>query len=372
MTNSSNTILIVDSDKKFSASLSDSFQKIGWNVFTVADGRQATQHTHKYLPNIILMNTKLPVLDGIITCRMIKNDVSTPCYFPIIMMSDSQSKKQIISSIEAGCDDFILKPFAFDVLLDKVKNLVGFYQKKEKKKEEAETSGASKDEADIIKFSRKAIKRAFSNAMHGKLIDYPTIKDTVDKMVEILHKENNLPLAFKMKSYNDYTYIHSINVGSLCMSFAYHLEWNDSDLQIIGEGAFLHDIGKTKIDLKILLKPDKLTDEEFLEMKKHPRYSQEIMAKQNIQTEIMKVAMEHHERWDGSGYPNKLSNGQISKYGRVSAIVDVYDAITTDRCYHKAIESEKAINNMVGWTGQFDPELIKKFEELICSETIGK
>lgn len=208
--------------------------------------------------------------------------------------------------------------------------------------------------------------------MNDKKIEYPVVQKVVDNMVKILHKENNLPMAFRMKSYNDYIYIHSINVASLAMSFAYHLKWQPSDLQIIGEGGFLHDIGKTKIDLGILTKPDKLTDAEFAEMKRHPTLGRDILAKENIADEIQKIALEHHERMDGSGYPNGLSGEQIGKFGRLAAIIDAYDAITTDRCFQGAVDSLDAIKIMSESAGQFDQALFDKFAHLIKNEFIGK
>lgn len=369
MDSSQNSILIVDSDNQSRKTLATHFEKLDWIVSTANDGRHAMQSMHRNNPDIVLMDTVLPVRDGIATCHLMRNDISVTSHFPIIMMTASPDRKQIVKSIEAGCDDFIIKPFKFDTLLEKVKALVEFHHKKEKEKENQDDQ---ETEAEIIVYSRQMIEKAFSNSMHGKLVDYPGIQKTVNTMVEILHKESTLPVAFKMKSYNEYTYIHSVNVASLAMSFAYHLKWADSDLQILGEGGFLHDIGKTQVDLKILLKPDKLSVEEFNEMKKHPIYGKEISLKQKTLPEIQHVIHEHHERMDGTGYPMGLCNGQISKYGRAAAIIDVYDALTTDRCYHKGIDSEEAIQRMSTWQGHFDPELFQTFANLVSDEAIGK
>ncbi len=368
---SANSVLIVDADKESRDILAAHFKKVDWIVSLAKDGRQATQVLQRDNPDIILMDIILPVRDGITTCSLIRKDVSITRHYPIIMMTASPDRKQIARAIDAGCDDFIVKPFKFDALLVKVKELVEFHSKKEKKEEETQDEEAEKEE-EIIIYSKKMIEKAFSNAMHGKLVDYPVIKKTTSTMVEIVHKENTLPLAFKMRSYNDYTYIHSVNVAALCMSFAYHLKWNDSDLQMVGEGGFLHDIGKTQVDLKILLKPDKLTDEEFAEMRRHPEKGKEVALKQNVDPETLNVILEHHERDDGKGYPKKLANGQISKFGKLSAIVDVYDALTTDRCYHKGIDSDEAIEKMTSWQGHFDPEYFENFTRLVSAETIGK
>lgn len=373
MVSSQKSILIGDDDHKFRTLIANAFQKRGWIVHTVKDGREVTNRVRNFSPDIILLNIAMPIRDGIATCRILRTDISITQLFPIILIGDSPDRKQIVKAIEAGCDEFILKPVNFEVLLAKIEKLVELYRRKVKKDEQKSVSYQKEEhEAEVIVYSRKAIKRIFSNAMRGESIDYPVVQEVVNTMIEIVHKESNIPMAFKMKSYNEYTYIHSINVASLCMSFAFHLNWHDDDLRIVGEGGFLHDIGKTRIDLKILLKPEKLNEAEFSEIKKHPLFGKEIIPKQNILEEIIKVVMEHHECIDGSGYPHKLHNGQISKYGKLCAIVDMYDALTTDRCYRRAIESEEAAQLMSKLRGKFDPEMFDKFIILINSNTIGK
>ncbi len=371
MVTSANRILIVDADKESRDTLAVLFENLGWVVSVAKDGRQAIQVINRNYPHIVLMDIELPFRDGITTCSLIRKDISISHYFPVVIMTTSPDRKQVVMAIDAGCDDFIIKPFKFDRLLNKVKELVEFHRRK-KTEEENQDDHEEEKEAEIITYSRKMVEKAFSNAMHGKLVDYPVIKKTTEKMIEIVHKENTLPLAFKMRSYHDYTYIHSVNVAALCMSFAYHLKWNDSDLQVVGEGGFLHDIGKTQIDLKIIMKSDKLTDEEFSEMRKHPEQGKVIACKHQIDLEILKVILEHHERDNGTGYPKKLSNRGISKFGKLAAIVDVYDALTTDRCYHEGIESDKAIEKMSTLQGHFDQEYFEIFSNLVSTETIGK
>lgn len=373
MPNSINCILIVDADNNFSNFIRDSFQKIGWDVHIANDGHHAIQNIHQYLPDIILLDTELPVRDGITTCRIIKNDISLPRYFPIIMMTASYDRNKIVKSIESGCDDFILKPFKFEVLFNKVKHLVEFYHGNYLMKDEETLDSCEKEEEEeIIIYAKQVIEQAFLNAFHAKLIDYSAIQNTVKKMITILHRENILPLAFKMKSHNDYSYTHSINVSSLCMTFVHHLGWNDTELQTIGEGAFLHDIGMTGIDLQIYMKPEKLTDTEFSEIKKHPLYGKEILAKQNIEELIQRTVLEHHERIDGSGYPHQLRGKKLSKYGKLVSIVDVYDALTTDRCYRKAVDSKKAIQIMSELPNQFDTKYFLEFSHLVNAKTLGK
>lgn len=365
----SKRILIVDDDSKLGNALSFGFQRKGWKTSTAKDGYQAIRRSQEFNPDIILMDFEMPGRDGITTSRIIRGDISD-YYIPILLMCDSPDKNTILKSVEAGCDDFISKPLKFNVLFSKVENLIEFQNKRKGKGDLGEQK--EKKEAEIITYTKKIIQKAFSHAHHGKLIAYPVINNIVKKMITILHEGKSLPLALEMKSHNDYTYNHSINMSLLCMTFAYHLKWNKEDLRILGEGGLLHDIGKTAVDVRIIIKPGRLTDHEFAEVKKHPEFSKEILARQNVNREVQNMVYEHHEYSDGSGYPRKICNGQICKHARVAAIVDMYDALTTDRCYKNAIDSEDAIKKMTEHHNKFDPELFGQFSELVKNYIIGK
>lgn len=375
MIENANLILIAAEDDNFRSEASIAFQKKGWIVLTSLMGKQATVNIVKYQPSVVLMDIVLPDLSGIDVCRSIKNNPKMTDQFPIILMGTSPDKALIADAIDARCDDFIIKPLTFFVLFSKIEKLVNFYHNKIIKLTEERESleeVESDEETDIIKYARPVIERAFSNSMHDKPIIYPAVKKTISKMMAELYEKKKVSLAFKLKSYHDYTYVHSINVAALSLTLAYHLKWDHPSLKKIGEGALLHDIGKSKIDLQVLLKPDTLSDEEFVEIKKHAQYSGDIMTNERFNEDIIKIGMQHHERMDGSGYPQKLVSDQINKYARVVAIVDVYDALTTDRCYGKAVESVDAVKTISEISGQFDPEIFKKFYDLVTSGVIGK
>ena len=133
-----NSVLIVDSDLQSRDALAIHFEKLNWIVYTASDGRSAIQSMHRNNPDIIIMDIVLPVRDGITTCHLIRSDVSVARHFPIIMMTSSPDRKQIVRAIDSGCDDFIIKPIKFDVLLDKVKELVDFHHRKKKEEESTE------------------------------------------------------------------------------------------------------------------------------------------------------------------------------------------------------------------------------------------
>src|SRR5271157_5910239 len=141
-------------------------------------------------------------------------------------------------------------------------------------------------------------------------------------------------------------------------------------LMHIRHGALLHDIGKLGVPDNILLKPDKLTDEEWLLMKKHPTFAFEMLAPIQYLNRAMNIPYCHHEKWDGTGYPRGLSGEQIPLEARIFAVVDVWDAITSDRPYRKAWTNEKAMEHIRSLAGtHFDPRIAERFLELKQEET---
>lgn len=375
MSNIKTRIIIADKDDEFRKLVNNVFEKRGWIVHLAKDGQNILRMVHEYTPDIILMDIDLPRRDGITNCSLIRNDVAMNHHYPVLLMSGKPSKQLISRAVDAGCDDFLIKPFKFDTLLEKIDKILGIKVRQktpEEIKEQPSVSEEEEQEAEVILFSKEVIKQTFANAKKGKMIPYPLIRKAVAEMLEILREKKNLPLAFKMKSYNEYTYVRSINVASLSMSFAYHLNWDEKDIVILGEGALLHDVGITKVNVDFLTKPDKLNDAEYAEMKKHSEYSREILTQQNLGEELNKIALQHHEHVDGTGYPNGLRGEKICKYAKLITVVDVYDAMTTDRSYKESVDAEDALKEMNKDTGHFDPQLLGDFNKLILNDTIGK
>jgi HD-GYP domain-containing protein (c-di-GMP phosphodiesterase class II) len=136
-------------------------------------------------------------------------------------------------------------------------------------------------------------------------------------------------------------------------------------LFMAGMGGLLHDVGKRKIDYNIINKASALTREEWEEVKKHPTYGKEVLEEvPAIPTETRKIVYEHHENFDGTGYPNKLKEDDISPLARIVSIADVFDALTTDRSYHKAVPPQEALDTMYGMQpGKFDPHIFQSFNK---------
>ncbi|MGZ8951697.1 MAG: HD-GYP domain-containing protein [Methylobacter sp.] len=232
-----------------------------------------------------------------------------------------------------------------------------------------------------LKRSRKVYSEAnkiISNIMHdvriGKQIEVERIDPVVEKMANsILRNKDALLSLCRIKNKDDYTFLHSVSVGALLISFSHALDFKHDVIKQLGVGGMLHDIGKTKVPNEILNKPGALTEEEFVIMKSHVVHGCSILRKSpGIAQVSFDVASQHHERFDGSGYPLGLKNSEMSVYGQMAAIVDVYDAITADRCYHKGMEPTVAIRKMFEWSKfHFNPKLLRTFIRIVGIYPVG-
>ena len=188
----------------------------------------------------------------------------------------------------------------------------------------------------------------------------PVIENLVDTMFSC--PSAVLPQA-QIKTVDKYTFQHSVAVSALSVAFGRVLELPRQEIKELALGGLLHDIGKAKIPVHLLNKPSQLTDEEFTVMKTHVEHSAQLLQDVDKLSEIsFNAAAQHHERFDGTGYPNKLKAHEISKHGQMLAIVDVYDAITSIRSYHKALPPTEALRRLYEWSGsQFNPRLVQAF-----------
>lgn len=218
----------------------------------------------------------------------------------------------------------------------------------------------------IYDISTDIMKEFFEyNATHNVL---RVSEDVMGLMDECLHQDD---LGFYMISqilHKDYyTYTHSVNVGLYCMTYGLKVNMGPDDARELGLGGMLHDVGKAYVSYEIINKDGVLNADEFEEIKKHPKYGETILSGMNcFGTKIIEMAGQHHEKFNGNGYPRGLTGKDISLFSRICMIMDVYDALTTRRSYKRPLSPEKALHLMKqGMPEFFDIKILDQFIRLL-------
>ncbi|WP_310333030.1 HD-GYP domain-containing protein [Roseateles asaccharophilus] len=217
--------------------------------------------------------------------------------------------------------------------------------------------------AQVLGRAKVAVMALFGEARLGKAIDSEVCLPIVDEVTSSLARN---PSAFvslaRLKTKDDYTYLHSVAVCGLMVSLARQLGLPDEQVREAGLAGLLHDVGKMQMPLTVLNKPGALTDAEFDVMRSHPERGFELLREgAKVPDAALDVCLHHHEKMDGTGYPHKLAGEQISLMARMGAVCDVYDAITSTRPYKTAWDPAGSLQRMAQWKGQFDPAIFQAF-----------
>ncbi len=204
----------------------------------------------------------------------------------------------------------------------------------------------------VVYEANKAVRSFMQDARFGQHIESTAIDEVVDSIsASVFRNKDALLTLARIKTVDQYTFMHSIGVCVLMTAFARAMNYDAETARQISTGALMHDLGKMRVSPEVLNKRGPLTTEEFAEMKRHVEYGAEQLSGFGwLSDTSMSVVMEHHERIDGSGYPFGLQGDALSEVGRMSAIVDVYDALTSNRCYKQAWEPTHALGKMLEWS----------------------
>lgn len=227
--------------------------------------------------------------------------------------------------------------------------------------------------AKIIASSRSAIASMFKDLRMGKAIETEAVMPIVEEIsASVARNVHALISLVRLKTADDYTYMHSVAVCALMTALARELKLSEAEVKQAGLAGLMHDMGKAGIPLQILNKPGSLTDNEFHVVREHPKLGYDMLVKANISDPVtLDVCLHHHEKMDGSGYPEKLSSDQISLFAKMGAICDVYDAVTSTRAYKPAWEPGMALKRMASWSGHFGPVVFKAFVKSLGIYPIG-
>ncbi|MCB0832281.1 MAG: response regulator [Bacteroidetes bacterium] len=309
-------ILIVDDEVSIIDLLQTLLEDEGYQVLTAFNGKAALEIIRSQAPDLVISDVNMPLLDGLELCRLIKNDEQTR-FIPVILITGRATSTDTIRGIEAGADEFIAKPFNALEMAPRVKSLL-----------------------------------------------------KVKKLNSRLENIDQIILAFSMavEARDPYTRGHSERVGKYGMRLAAALGLDTAFQNMLFKGAILHDIGKIGIRDSILLKKDKLSFEEFQEIKKHPEIGIKICAPLKSSRSLLNIVLYHHERMDGGGYPYGLIAEEIPMEARMIGITDTFDALTSARPYRGALSTVDACNLMAEEIDtHFDEDLLPVFLDLARS-----
>jgi HD-GYP domain-containing protein (c-di-GMP phosphodiesterase class II) len=218
------------------------------------------------------------------------------------------------------------------------------------------------------------VRTVMQDARLGQAVQMENVAPVVQNITESILRNSGAMLSLmRIKTKDDYTFLHSVSVCTLLVAFCRSRGMDEDTIYQAGVGGLLHDTGKALVPDAILNKPGRLTDEEFAVIKRHPRDGYDFLRQTSeIGAIPLDITLHHHERRDGSGYPEMQNAAEISELAQMAAIVDVYDAITSDRCYHKGMPAADALRKLYEWSKfHFDPGLTQEFMRCVGIYPVG-
>ncbi|MGA9884395.1 MAG: HD domain-containing phosphohydrolase [Candidatus Acidiferrales bacterium] len=308
-------ILIVDDELAARSALAILLRRGGYEVSEASDGPSALSACASFRPDLVLLDILMPGMSGFEVCRRIKATPETRLT-PVVLITGLSATEDRIQGINSGAEDFLSKPIDVNELMARVHSLVRL--------------------------------KLFTD--------------------ELEHAESVLfTLAYSIEARDPYTHGHCERLADMSSRLGEKLGLPEDQIRALRRAGVVHDIGKVAVPDAILLKPGPLSEEQTLVMRKHPVVGERICAPLRTFRLVLPIIRHHHERHDGSGYPDGLHNSQIPVTAAVLQLADVYDALTTDRPYRKASTSAVALTIMQeeakrGW---WDRELLDAFRAMI-------
>ena len=336
------TILLCDDELMNRKVASKILNKEGFDVIEAQNGKEALEILEHTRVDLILMDLMMPVMDGFEAVQIIKsNEELAP--IPLIIISALSDKEAVTRGLQMGADEYLTKPFDLVDFTLRIKNgiKIGVYQ-------------------NMIKDHKVELEKEVQKKT----------KDLQEALLEVQNNEKDiLSILSKTAEYRDNeTSTHTVRVGEMAALLAKKVGWDDERVDLMRLAAPMHDIGKIGIEDRILLKPGKLDDHEFSIMKNHAKIGYTILSQKStpILELAAQIALTHHEKYDGSGYPNALKEDDIPLCGAIVAVVDVFDALLSRRPYKESFSIESALEIIKNGSGKhFHPKIVELFFENI-------
>ncbi len=326
--NMGSLVLIVDDEYIGRETLQSVLEGEGYELEMAENGLEAIEKAKKLLPDVILLDVMMPGMTGFEVCQRIRNDPQI-AEIPIIVLTALDDRESLLNALKAGADDFISKPFDRYELRARLLGITRLNRYQKLIQERAKLQEANVQ----LLAAYEATIEGWSHAM-----------DLRDRETEG----------------------HSQRVSELTVKLARALDMSDNEIMHLRRGALLHDMGKLGIPDSILHKPASLTDEEWVIMRKHPQFACDMLERVEYLRAALDIPYCHHEKWDGTGYPRGLKGEEIPMAARLFAVIDVWDALTSDRPYRPAWSEEEALAYIRDQSGKhFDPQVVELFFKVI-------
>lgn len=225
----------------------------------------------------------------------------------------------------------------------------------------------------LLESGRALVEAMFSEARLGRSVDTEAATPLVTALCDsVLRNPHALVSVARLKTADDYTYLHSMAVAGLMTALARQMGLPEDEVHAAAKGGLLHDMGKAVTPHGVLNKPGSLTEDEYSAIRRHPEDGHRLLIESGVDNPAaLDIALHHHEKMDGSGYPHRLSGDQISRMARMAAVCDVYDAITSDRPYKRGWCPAESLKRMASWTGHFDPAIFQAFVKSLGIYPVG-
>jgi putative two-component system response regulator len=306
-------VLAVDDEPANRALLTRQLSRHHYEVLTFADGESALAYIDSHLrtPDLILLDVMLPGIDGFAVCRRLKEQPLTR-FIPVVLLTGLDARQHKIAGIRAGADDFLTKPIQFEELIARV----------------------------------------------GSLVKLKRHTDELESAQSVI-----LSLALTVEARDPYTEGHCQRLAAYAVAVGEALGLSADQLATLERGGYLHDVGKIGVPDAVLMKPGRLTPEEFAVMQSHTIIGERLCGNLRSLRAVREIVRHHHERIDGSGYPDRLRGDAIPLTAQIVAVVDAYDAMTTVRPYRGALSMTVACDELRrdADEGRLNPDLVRLF-----------
>jgi len=318
------SILIVDDTLTGRKALELLLKEDGYRLVFASNGHEALCRAREFAPDVILLDVMMPGMDGYEVCYRMRTD-PTLLDVPILLLSSLTERGERLKGIEAGADDFISKPYDRVELLARVRTITRLNRFRRLREEHEQLESAL-----------LALQFTYDATIEGWVL-----------ALDLRDKESEG---------------HTRRVTDMTVQLARVMGIDEETISHYRRGAFLHDVGKLGIPDSILHKPGPLTEEERVILRKHPEYAFQWLSRIDYLRPSLDIPHYHHERWNGQGYPDGLKGEAIPLAARIFAVIDVWDALLSERPYKRAWSVEKAVEYIQAQKNiHFDPEIVEIF-----------